>query len=307
MPRATASTPCLSCLAGCCCCSSCQQEEEKVNNTVETVSYELTTTQPVPAAPLALKSILKPAHKLAHQDGLRAHPLLQSPDPHLTHKQTVATATEPATATASSEQQTEPQAEEPQKDVETRPNHHHKRAPQSCPASLQLAIERPEELQAENEHDSDQHIGRTSKRLSAPADLEQLHVPRSPHPPPQQRTYVLRLLTDKDRKKSDDSKKPPQYYRLKRAKKMDRATLHPLPLIAISDYVTRHTLRQQPGPVIGTLLGQQNGREISIEIAYEVKTIIEGESVKLDVVWFEERLEQSRCLPSALAQRRRYR
>lgn len=274
MPRATASIPCLSCLAGCC-SGCCQQQEEKVNNTVETVSYELTTKQPAPAAPPALKSILKPARKLAHEDGLQNQQLLHAPDPHLTHEQTI------ATATVSSEQQSEPQAEVPQKDVETRPAHDRK---------------------SEKAHDNDQHIGRTLKRLSAPADLKQLHVPRSPHPPTHQRTYAFRPLSDNDAKKPENSNNPSRSNRLKR-RKMDHVTLHPLPLIAISDYVVRHTLRQQPGPVVGALLGQQNGREISIEFAYEVKTIIEGDSVKLDVVWFEQRLEQSRCLPSAPTQR----
>lgn len=74
---------------------------------------------------------------------------------------------------------------------------------------------------------------------------------------------------------------------------MEHVVLHPLPLIAISDYVVRHTLRQQTGPIVGALLGQQNGREISIEYAYEVKTETEGDIVKLDVVWFDQRLEQS--------------
>lgn len=81
---------------------------------------------------------------------------------------------------------------------------------------------------------------------------------------------------------------------------MEHVILHPLPLIAISDYVVRHTLRQQPGPVIGALLGQQNGREISIETAYEVKIIAIDDNFNLDVVWFEERLEQSKRLMTAL-------
>lgn len=74
---------------------------------------------------------------------------------------------------------------------------------------------------------------------------------------------------------------------------MEHVILHPLPLISISDYVVRHTLRQQPGPVVGALLGQQNGREISIEFAYETKTNVNNGDVSLDVSWFDERLEQS--------------
>lgn len=78
---------------------------------------------------------------------------------------------------------------------------------------------------------------------------------------------------------------------------MEHVVLHPLPLIAISDYVVRHTLRQQQGPVVGALIGQQNGREISIEFAYEVKIEMDGDAVKLDVVWFDQRLEQSKRDP----------
>lgn len=76
---------------------------------------------------------------------------------------------------------------------------------------------------------------------------------------------------------------------------MEHVILHPLPLIAISDYVVRHTLRKLEGPVVGALLGQQNGREVSIEFAYEAKTETLGDGVKLDLAWFDERLEQSEC------------
>ncbi|KAJ4149813.1 hypothetical protein NW754_001246 [Fusarium falciforme] len=52
-----------------------------------------------------------------------------------------------------------------------------------------------------------------------------------------------------------------------------QAILHPLVLLTISDYITRHTLRQQTGPIVGALLGQQNGREITIEHAFEAHTM----------------------------------
>ncbi|KAJ8067930.1 hypothetical protein OCU04_003513 [Sclerotinia nivalis] len=69
--------------------------------------------------------------------------------------------------------------------------------------------------------------------------------------------------------------------------------LHPLVLLTISDYITRHTLRQQTGPVVGALLGQQNGREITIEHAFEclLEETAENE-VKLSPKWFEARLQQ---------------
>ncbi|CAM1511274.1 Fc.00g087870.m01.CDS01 [Cosmosporella sp. VM-42] len=74
-----------------------------------------------------------------------------------------------------------------------------------------------------------------------------------------------------------------------------QAILHPLVLLTISDYITRHTLRQQKGPIIGVLLGQQNGREITVEHAIEAHTIeapqVEG-GYLLDAVRFSARLEQ---------------
>ena len=51
-----------------------------------------------------------------------------------------------------------------------------------------------------------------------------------------------------------------------------QAVLHPLVLLTISDYITRHTLRQLKGPIVGALLGQQKGREITIEHAFEAGT-----------------------------------
>ncbi|MCJ1392573.1 hypothetical protein MMC18_005443 [Xylographa bjoerkii] len=74
-----------------------------------------------------------------------------------------------------------------------------------------------------------------------------------------------------------------------------RALLHPLVLLTISDYITRHTLRRQTQPIVGALLGQQNGREVSLEHAYEVKLIQEdGRDAdwSIDHNWFQERLQQ---------------
>ncbi|KAK5998335.1 COP9 signalosome complex subunit 6 [Cladobotryum mycophilum] len=74
-----------------------------------------------------------------------------------------------------------------------------------------------------------------------------------------------------------------------------QAVLHPLVLLTISDYITRHTLRQSQGPIIGALLGQQNGREITIEHAFECHTRaapeVEG-AYLIDVSKFRARLEQ---------------
>jgi COP9 signalosome complex subunit 6 len=74
-----------------------------------------------------------------------------------------------------------------------------------------------------------------------------------------------------------------------------QVALHPLVLLTISDYITRHTLRNQKGPIVGALLGQQNGREITIEHAFECLLIVnsEGQTV-LHKAWFEDRLQQSK-------------
>jgi len=73
-----------------------------------------------------------------------------------------------------------------------------------------------------------------------------------------------------------------------------QVALHPLALLTISDYITRHTLRNQKGPIIGALLGQQDGRQITIEHTFDVHMIqVEGEQ-KFHQTWFDERLQASK-------------
>lgn len=88
-----------------------------------------------------------------------------------------------------------------------------------------------------------------------------------------------------------------------------KIALHPLALLTISDYITRHTLRRISGPIIGALLGSQNGRQISIEHAYEIKLVdaaasktngamdVEGELSlpHVDDEWFKTKLQQCLC------------
>lgn len=78
-----------------------------------------------------------------------------------------------------------------------------------------------------------------------------------------------------------------------------QAVLHPLVLLTISDYITRHKLRELDGPVVGALLGQQNGREITIEHAFECPTVSQDGEVKLNTVWFGQRLEQMKLVYKA--------
>lgn len=68
--------------------------------------------------------------------------------------------------------------------------------------------------------------------------------------------------------------------------------LHPLALLTVSDYITRHIVRELQGPIIGALLGAQNGREISIEEAHEVNVHVsdDKEEVTVDKAFFENKL-----------------
>ena len=73
--------------------------------------------------------------------------------------------------------------------------------------------------------------------------------------------------------------------------------LHPLILLTISDHITRHAARQQRGPIVGALLGQQNGREITLEHAFEC-IVVEGPNgeAQLSDGWFVERVQQRMLL-----------
>lgn len=78
-----------------------------------------------------------------------------------------------------------------------------------------------------------------------------------------------------------------------------QAVLHPLVLLTISDYITRHTLREQPGPIVGALIGQQNGREVTIEHAFECATLTKDDEVILEADWFGQRLGQMKTIHSS--------
>ncbi|KAF2735954.1 hypothetical protein EJ04DRAFT_551641 [Polyplosphaeria fusca] len=68
--------------------------------------------------------------------------------------------------------------------------------------------------------------------------------------------------------------------------------LHPLVLLTISDTITRHTLRQNAGPVAGAILGQQNGQEITMEVAFQAKLKQNDDGdIVLDDEWFSKRVE----------------
>ncbi|KAJ5223533.1 hypothetical protein N7468_008075 [Penicillium chermesinum] len=68
--------------------------------------------------------------------------------------------------------------------------------------------------------------------------------------------------------------------------------LHPLVLLSISDHITRHAARQQQGPIVGALLGQQNGRQVTLEQVFECPVTETDGEVSVPPVWFEERVQQ---------------
>ena len=70
-------------------------------------------------------------------------------------------------------------------------------------------------------------------------------------------------------------------------------SLHPLVLLTASDQITRHRVRGESQPVVGVLLGQQKGREITIEHAFAaaLETSDDGKyHFKED--WLEQRTQQ---------------
>lgn len=71
--------------------------------------------------------------------------------------------------------------------------------------------------------------------------------------------------------------------------------LHPLVLLSISDHITRHAAQQKQGPVVGALLGQHNGREITLEHIFEC-VVVPGpnDEAQLPNDWFVERVKQCR-------------
>ncbi|KAK3398262.1 hypothetical protein B0T20DRAFT_203646 [Sordaria brevicollis] len=75
-----------------------------------------------------------------------------------------------------------------------------------------------------------------------------------------------------------------------------QVALHPLPILEISDYITRSYMRGYKGAIVGALIGQQNGRQITIEHSFSVKTTHNGQNYEVDQDWFTPRLEQMRAV-----------
>jgi COP9 signalosome complex subunit 6 len=72
--------------------------------------------------------------------------------------------------------------------------------------------------------------------------------------------------------------------------------LHPIVLISQDDHATRYGLRKQ-GVAIGAILGQQNGKEITMEHAFECgsgKLQTDSGGARLSEGWFNQVLQHSK-------------
>lgn len=73
-----------------------------------------------------------------------------------------------------------------------------------------------------------------------------------------------------------------------------QVALHPLPILEISDYITRSFQRGYKGALVGALLGEPKGREITIEHSFTCGVRAGEDGVYcIDAEQFSQRLEQS--------------
>ncbi|KAI5291744.1 hypothetical protein KEM54_000804 [Ascosphaera aggregata] len=68
--------------------------------------------------------------------------------------------------------------------------------------------------------------------------------------------------------------------------------LHPLALLCIAEHITRHAARDQPGPVVGFLMGYQDGRVISLIHAADCRVRKNKQAATIDENWLETRVQQ---------------
>jgi hypothetical protein len=128
--------------------------------------------------------------------------------------------------------------------------------------------ERPEQ----SEHSDSEQSDQSSPRPDSPAiEILQLQSPVTMVP-----QVVNELLSSQ---KSSDSL---------------QIALHPLPILEISDHITRGYQRGHKGAIVGALMGQQNGRQITIEHSFTFgATKGEDGTYHTDPESFIARLDQS--------------
>jgi hypothetical protein len=76
--------------------------------------------------------------------------------------------------------------------------------------------------------------------------------------------------------------------------------LHPLVLVSQDDHATRSNIRNK-GPIIGVILGQHRGKEITMEVAFECgshQLVLENGGILLGLSWLPEMLKMCLCFTS---------
>ena len=70
-------------------------------------------------------------------------------------------------------------------------------------------------------------------------------------------------------------------------------SLHPLIILTLSDQITRSKIRSLPGPIVGAILGQQKGRDITAEHGFPCN-LQETKSGQweLNGEWMDTRIQQ---------------
>jgi hypothetical protein len=134
-------------------------------------------------------------------------------------------------------------------------------------------------------------VGIASQPSSSPPKLTTLTSPRLQllHLLLERRTFSIRAATTANMAEASQN---PLVSTARASDNSSTVQLHPLVLLTISDCITRHTLRQQTGPVVGAIIGQQNGQEITMEVAFQAKLKAnDAGDVVLDADWFNKRLE----------------
>jgi hypothetical protein len=134
-------------------------------------------------------------------------------------------------------------------------------------------------------------VGIASQPSSSPPELTTSTSPRLQSL--QLSLYRLKtIITARTTAKMAETSKNPLVSTARASDNSSTVQLHPLVLLTISDCITRHTLRQQTGPVVGAIIGQQNGQEITMEVAFQAKLKANGAGdIVLDAEWFNKRLE----------------
>lgn len=85
-----------------------------------------------------------------------------------------------------------------------------------------------------------------------------------------------------------------------------RVKLHPLVLLTITDFVTRHTLTKNTNKLLGVVLGDQEEHTLSMRHAFEGKTAIpqdHSDAIGFDETWVKDRIQQCKIDSAGISTR----